>query len=133
MRIFAAALAVLAFAGIAMAQESGGRFDHNGSIMEVNWQGEHGFTINYVRPKSGLGVVRNSILIDGWIGVNGQIEATARVFKSPCNPATYTVTGSFDEQYFELSGKAPAYWDGCTPIGLEWNEHSTLTFTRVRN
>lgn len=133
MRIFAAALALIALAGIAIAQETGGRFDHNGSIVEVNWNGEHDFSINYIRPKPGIGVEYNTILVDGWIGVDDQINATARVFKSGCNPATYEVTGTFDNNYFELSGLAPARWNGCTPVGREWNEHSTLTFRRVRN
>lgn len=127
----AGALALSALTASAHEDEGDPRFDHNGSIMQLNWLNDHQFTINYVRPKSGLGVPSNAILIDGWMDLKGNISATARIFKSGCNPAEYQVTGSYNEQYFVLSGMAPASWSGCNAYGLEWNGHSTLPFARV--
>lgn len=129
MRIFAAAFAVLALTGIAMAQDPGPRFDHNGSIMQLYWSEEgDGLSILYARPKAGLGVPRDALLFSGAMTANGHIYGTARVFKSSCNPGEYEVTGRYEGNDIVLEGEAPI-WNGCSIVGFKWDsQHSTLRF-----
>lgn len=133
MRIFATALsAVLVMTGLATAGEVIGVYDHNGSRMVAYGSEDgHGITIVYEQAKRGLGIADGTWLFKGQIGRHGNFFGTARVFKSPCNPGEYEVTGYYDGDDIVLEGDAPV-WNGCSVIGFRWSEHhSYLRFDAI--
>ncbi len=92
------------------------RWDHNGSIMRLD---RAAGTITYEEPKPSISktIAPGTVLFRGTLK-DGMLTGKAHVFKKGCDPAPYTVTGSFqpEQHMFELNGAAPR-WKGCKVVG----------------
>jgi hypothetical protein len=108
---------------------------HNGSIMMMVWDDGAGefFEIYYEEPREGLAVELGTLLVDGSESANGQVYAIAKTFRQGCRPATYEVSGRFDEfGNLYLSGKAPIRApSGCQVIGYATTNNSFLEFIKM--
>ncbi|MEM1376430.1 MAG: SH3 domain-containing protein [Pseudomonadota bacterium] len=84
-------------------------YDHNGSRMRVNLQGNE-VRIFYERPRSGLasvGVSSGTLLFNGRVN-NNYLEGMSRIFNANCGEVDYFVYGDFRAgRNFELTGAAP--------------------------
>ncbi len=104
---------------------------HNGSVMKMVWDQEVGeyFEMFYQKPRAGLGVKKGTLLMTGGMMANGDVNATARLFKKGCKPIEYEVSGSYDDAgTLTLVGATPRR-DGCAVVGQDASENSVLVFT----
>jgi len=120
------------------AWADGGVWDHNGSRMTLEENGDKRKLV-YTEPREGLdkaGIKKGTVLFNGEKKANGRFAGFAKIFKGTCNPIDYFVEGALDEQKGEiiLQGQAPVYatGTGCEVSGYsDTSPASKLTFTRI--
>lgn len=132
-----AALGMVAGAAAPSYAAEGGIWDHNGSKMTLEVNGEKRKLV-YREPREGLdkaGIKPGTMLFNGERKANGRLAGFAKIFKATCNPIDYFVEGTFDERKGEivLQGQAPVYsGQGCEVSGYsDDSPASRLTFTRI--
>lgn len=136
-------LALLAALGMAAGAASpahavnDGVWDHNGSKMTLEINGEKRKLV-YSEPREGLdkaGIKPGTVLFNGERKANGRFAGFAKIFKATCNPIDYFVEGAFDEKKGEiiLQGQAPVYaGQGCEVSGYaDDSPASRLVFNRI--
>ncbi|MEN0000202.1 MAG: hypothetical protein AAF940_04905 [Pseudomonadota bacterium] len=113
-------------------------YDHNGSLMRVEFSQGRGVAIYYERPRSGLariGVTPGRLLFKGRTNGAGYLEGMSRIFSTRCGEVDYFVYGDFTPgQPFRLDGAAPVLArDSCAIIdNVHDGKNSKLVFTPVR-
>ena len=92
-------------------------FDHNGSAMEVDYDGG-AITYRVVKPSLRGFVQPGFVAFTGTIEERGAITGTAFTFRRNCEPAPYSVSGRYDPTLpgYVLRGAAPVR-DGCRVSG----------------
>ncbi len=116
----------------------GSIWDHNGSKMTLEENGEHRKLV-YKELREGLdkaGIRVGTVLFNGERKPNGRLAGMARVYKGSCNPVDYFVEGTLNEAKGEivLQGQAPTYASGtsCEVTGYSDNSPaSTLKFSKL--
>lgn len=110
-RVFSYIVTVLLTGWILIATASAADYlyDHNGSRMRVNVEGNK-VKIYYQKPRQGLagaGVRAGTLLFDGKVS-NGYLEGMSRIFNPNCGEVDYFVYGDFTPgRSFMLNGAAP--------------------------
>ena len=125
-------------AGTTSAQAASSIWDHNGSKMTLEENGEKRKLI-YTEPREGLdkaGIRQGTVLFNGERKANGRLAGFAKIFKGTCNPVDYFVEGTQNEAKGEivLQGQAPVYAAGtsCEVTGYsDSSAASTLRFARI--
>jgi hypothetical protein len=140
MNLRLAALSVLGLAGALAApvQAANSIWDHNGSRMTLEENGEKRKLV-YTELREGLdkaGIKKGTVLFNGERKPNGRLAGFAKIFKGTCNPIDYFVEGTLNEQAGEivLQGQAPVYatGTGCEVSGYsDSSPASTLKFARI--
>ncbi len=107
-----------------------GFYNHNGSLVELEWLEGDGMVVTYVRPRNGLpsSVRRGTVLFEGASPANGSIYGTAYVFSNNCGAVGYRVEGRFSGDDFWIDGPAPVRNANCRVVRYEMNHNSRLDF-----
>jgi hypothetical protein len=116
----------------------GSIWDHNGSKMTLEENGEHRKLV-YKELREGLdkaGIRAGTVLFNGERKPNGRLAGFAKIFKGTCNPVDYFVEGTLNEAKGEivLQGQAPVYASGtsCEVTGYsDSSPASTLKFAKI--
>lgn len=124
------AFLVMSMAGISPTI-AGEIYNHNGSLVEVEWLDGDGMIITYLEPRSGLpsSVRRGTILFEGAATADDTIYGTAYIFSSKCGRIGYEVNGQFNGETFYIDGPAPVRNDNCRVVRYEMNRNSRLDFS----
>lgn len=125
--VFALILGALSVTGPAVA---GDLYNHNGSLVELEWMEGDGMVIRYVQPRSGLpaSVRRGTVLFSGASPADGSIYGVAYIFSRKCGRVGYEVKGRFVGDNFWIDGPAPVRNSNCRVIRHEMNRNSRLDF-----
>ncbi len=131
-------LAVLMGLGMPAHAAGGSIWDHNGSKMTLEENGDKRKLV-YSELREGLdkaGVKVGTVLFNGERKADGRLAGFARIFKGTCNPVDYFVEGTLNESKGEivLQGQAPVYASGtsCEVTGYsDSSPASTLTFSKI--
>lgn len=103
---------------------------HNGSLMNVRWNGSV-YEFSYADPRPslwGVGVRPGTKLM--WGNFQGsQFVGTAFMFTHHCGAVPYNVSGNYQNGLLTLFGPEPAIDRWCGVIGNKWDTNSTLVFT----
>jgi len=107
---------LLAFVSFAQAQSSTSLWDHNGSVMRLNSDGDER-EFSYEQPRQGMlqaGAKQGSVVFRG-IAVNGGYQGTAYIFRAGCGQFPYQVSGPIENGYRRvvLRGQAPRVGPNC--------------------
>lgn len=126
---FSLAVAAVALATTAMAQQQTLTADHNGSIMRIERDGSR-IRISYEVPRPGLfeaGVRGGMVVFEGALSGDA-LAGRAFAFKRGCSPAAYDVTGRIEGDRIALAGPGPKR-QGCAVVALDpASPHSSLAF-----
>ncbi|WMS41957.1 SH3 domain-containing protein [Acuticoccus sp. MNP-M23] len=111
------------------------RYDHNGSLMDVETTGNR-VVITYARPKRAIaaqGVAPGQILFDGRV-TDGYLEGQSRIFSARCGAVDYFVYGDYAPgRAFRLQGPSPRLrLSDCTIANHVFDgPNSDLVFTPI--
>jgi hypothetical protein len=133
-----AALGAAGAGGSSAYAASGSIWDHNGSKMTLEENGEKRKLV-YTGPREGLdkaGIRQGTVLFNGEKKADGRLAGFAKIFKGTCNPVDYFVEGTLNEGKGEivLQGQAPVYAAGtsCEVTGYsDSSPASTLRFAKI--
>lgn len=134
-KFFVATLAFTLPMAAQAAQATDYNYDHNGSSMRVNVEGNQ-VRVYYRQPRSGLaknGVGPGTLLFNG-IVKDGYLEGKSRIFNANCGEVDYFVYGDFKPaQTFTLRGAAPVLSNMSCRIVNNTSEgpNSNLLFTAL--
>lgn len=128
---FPLAVAAVALATTAMAQQQTLPADHNGSVMRIERDGSR-VRISYEVPRPGLieaGVRSGMVVFEGTLSAGDALAGKAFAFKRGCSPAAYDVTGRIEGDRIALAGPGPKR-QGCAVVALDpASPHSSLSFS----
>lgn len=124
---------LLAAMMLAPSAASAEMFEHNGSLMIVNYNWSD---IRYDTPTDRMGsLVRPSNLaFSGRIERRGKIEGNAYVYKKGCDLVSYKVYGRYDPAVpgYVLTGAAPIRAKrGCGVVGYTMKSNARLVFVDI--
>jgi hypothetical protein len=129
------ALASLSAASSPAQSANGSLWDHNGSKMTWQEDGEKRKFV-YTEPKEGLdkaGIRPGTVLFEGKRKPDGRLAGMAKIFRGGCNPVDYFVEGTYEQRKGQivLQGQAPVYGEkGCEVSGYsDSSPASTLSFS----
>ncbi|MFD0986922.1 hypothetical protein [Methyloligella solikamskensis] len=91
-------------------------YDHNGSLMEIEFCDGGSVVIEYVEPRPGLqkaGVESGTVLFKGSQAGDGKVSGKATIFDRKCGALTYPVAGEAVGDALILNGAAPVRGADC--------------------
>lgn len=91
-------------------------YDHNGSLMEIEFCDGGSVVIEYVEPRPGIakvGVESGTVLFKGSQAGDGKVSGKATIFDAKCGPLAYPVAGEAEGDGLILKGAAPIRGSDC--------------------
>ncbi|XSG81447.1 MAG: hypothetical protein ACPW61_10220 [Methyloligella sp. ZOD6] len=91
-------------------------YDHNGSLMEIEFCDGGSVIAEYVEPRPGIrkaGVTNGTVLFKGLQSGDGKVSGEAFIFDPKCGPLAYPVTGEAVGDALILKGAAPIRGEDC--------------------
>jgi hypothetical protein len=91
-------------------------YDHNGSLMEIEFCDGGSVVIEYVEPRPGIakvGVKSGTLLFKGSQAGGGKVSGEATIFDAKCGPMAYPVAGEAEGDALILKGAAPIRGSDC--------------------